>query len=115
MRIPDQTHERGRTHTTTNLIILSGLNHVPRRTKLRRHASCSHTELWSIAALGNQRGTKYVWGCERGWDAIGGAPKRTGAIVGIASKMNTTIDLLALVRTYRGCSQLLRSGCAWAT
>lgn len=57
---------------------------------------------------------KYVWGCERGWDAIGGASKRTGATVGIASKMNT-IDLLALVRTYRGCIQLLRSPFAWTT
>lgn len=47
-------------------------------------------------------------------DAIGGAPKRTGATLGIASKMNT-IDLLALGRTYRGCSKLLRSGFAWAT
>lgn len=49
---------------------------------------------------------KYVWECERGWNVIGGAPKWTGATVGIASKMNT-IDLLALGSTYRGCSPLL--------
>lgn len=98
--------ERGRLHATTSLIILSGISHVLRPTKLRRHGSCYHTELWSIAALGNQRGMKYVWGCRRGWNVIGGAPKRTGATVGIASKMNA-IDLLALGCTYRGCSELL--------
>ena len=69
--------ERGRAHTATNLIILSGLNHIPSLEDMH------HTELVKSA-----RHEKWM-GCEKVWDAVGGAPKRTRATVEIASKVIT--------------------------
>lgn len=61
-RIPGQTHDQ-KVAEHIRLLIQSSLV----RTKLRRHASFTHTELWSIAALGYQSEThKNVWGCEKG-------------------------------------------------